>query len=128
MSNTETRPQDDLKFGWRKVKINAASERTAISGSPKLLLQLVVVDGADSGRVIYGHIPIGDSPIADCFKLNLKLALGLPDTAALPSTCELVNREIRVRISPWQDSNGQIRESVSAIEATATAHSEDQSI
>lgn len=107
-------PPVDPVYGWRDAVIDSASERTARSGQPKLVVRFVITDAAASGAVVYGHVPLGDAPRAKALVRSFKQALGVPDASPLPDAGKLVGKQIRVRVSPWVGMDGQTRDSVTA--------------
>jgi len=124
-TDTIKTPPADQVYGWRDAVIESASERTARSGQPKLVVRFIINDAAAPGAIVYGHVPLGDAPRAKALVRSLKQALCVPDASPLPDASQLAGKSLRVRVSPWVGMDGRTRDSVTGFAALAKQVSAD---
>ena len=115
--NTNGVPLTEQLFGWWNVNIESVNERLSQnSGLNKLLVRFIINDEAAKGKVIYGHIPLGDSPRARALVRAFKRSLSLPLEQPLPDNSTLLGKQLRICNSPWIGRDGVTRESVTAFD------------
>ena len=104
-------------LGWWNVTIEDATQRLARSGEVKLVLRMTIDDEALKGRVVFGHISLGEHWRARQIVQSLQIALNFPTSAPLPDYVVLIGQKVRVLVTAWTTADGQVRESVAEFAA-----------
>ena len=103
-------------FGLWTATIMQAYEGRTQRGDDKYVLTLEINDAGAVGHVVRCHLSLADYYFAVELVLQFKKALGVAERDPLPALRDLIGKQVRILVTPWELPTGEILESVSGFE------------